>query len=135
MIHQLKLTLLGEPGIKGQLGISRPPLHQTPARVIADTTNDRGTDTGRTDHRVGVLAEWRQHLLESIQRATSVYQGLLRIAQGQAGIEFEGADNHDLTIVVVPIRGRTASNSCIGSLADNNAVSRHGGLEYLPKRQ
>ena len=51
-----------------------------------------------------VLAEGCQHLLESIQRATGVYQGLLCIAQGQAGIQFEGADNHDFAIVVVPIR-------------------------------
>ena len=87
MIDQLKLTLLGELGIKGELGISRAPFHQAAARVVADPADDRGSNTGGTDHRMGVLAEGLQHLFQPIQRATGKNQRLLGITQRQAGIE------------------------------------------------
>ena len=84
---------------------------------------------------MGVLAEGLEHLFQPVQRAAGKDQRLLGVTQRHTGIEFERADDDDLTIVVVAVGGRASGHTCVCGLADDNAVSRHSGLKYLPERQ
>ena len=82
---------------------------------------------------MGVLAEGGEHFLQSIQRAAGKNQGLLRIAQWNAGIQLESADDHNLPIVILTIRGRATRHAGIGGLTNHDAVRRDAGLEHVPE--
>ena len=104
MIHQLKLTLFIELRKERELGIGGAAFDQAAARVVTDTTNHRGANAGRANHRVGVLPKGRQQLFEAVKGAPGKHQRLLRIADRDAGIEPERVNNHDLTVVILAVR-------------------------------
>ena len=133
MIHQLELTLLSQARKQRQLGVSRASLNQTAPRVITNPPHYRGTDTRRANDRVRILVIRVQHFLKSIKRTPRKHQRLLGITKWHAGIEFKGADNHDLSIVFIAIGCRAPGDAGVGSLADHNAVRRDARFQYVPK--
>ena len=80
MIHQLEFSLLTQLRIQRQLGVSGATLDQATAGVVADPAHHGGANTGRANHRVGVFAKGREQFFESVKRAASEHQRLLRVA-------------------------------------------------------
>src|SRR5262249_55490914 len=64
MVDKVHFPPLINLGVKAQLRERWPAVYQRTARVVANTTEDRGTNTGRADHRVRIAAEWMQQLLK-----------------------------------------------------------------------
>ena len=80
MIHQLEFSLLTQLRIQRQLGVSGATLDQATAGVVADPAHHGGANTRRANHRVGVFAKGREQFFESVKRAASEHQRLLRVA-------------------------------------------------------
>ena len=135
VIDQLQRAVILHLRVERQFGIGRAAAYQGAAGVVADAAEHRGADAGRADHRMRLAIQRRQRLLQAIQGGAGQTDYLLAIVDQLHAGDAQGADQHDLTVVVFAIGGRASGQAGIGRLHDDDAIGRHRGLQDAPLLQ
>ena len=116
MVHQRQLAVFVNTGKQRHLGVGRPALHQRAAGVVADPTDHRGANTGGANHRVRLAAQRLKRFFQGVERRAGEREHLLAFIQQVQLVEAQGADNHDIAIVIVAVRRGAFGQAGIGGL-------------------
>ena len=116
MVNQRQLAVFIDTGKQRHLRVGRAALHQRAAGVIADPTDHRGANARRADHRVRFATQRLKRLFQRVERGAGEGEYLFALVQQVQFVEAQGADNHDVTIVIVAVRRGAFSQAGVSSL-------------------
>src|ERR1041384_4902058 len=120
-VDEFKATIGAELGMKRQFGIGRSKADERAARVVADATDDGGTDARRAEDRMWLAAQRSEQTFELIERASSMADDLAAATNQVDPVEFEGTDDYDIAVVTAA-RRRTSRKARVSGLHDDDAI-------------
>ncbi len=80
-------------------------------------------------------AQRLKRFFQGIERGPRIGQHLLAFIQQMQLVEAQGADNHNVAVVIVAVRRGAFGQAGIGRLHQNYFVCRHAGTEHPPQFQ
>ncbi len=76
-----------------------------------------------------------ERFFQRIEGGAGPGQHLLAFVQQMQFVQAQGADNHDLAIVIIAVGGRTFGQAGVGRLHQNNFIGVYAGVEHAPEFQ
>ncbi len=76
-----------------------------------------------------------ERFFQRIEGGAGPGQHLLAFVQQMQFIQAQGADNHDLAIVIIAVGGRTFGQAGVGRLHQNNFIGVYAGVKHAPEFQ
>ena len=132
VVDQRHRAVGADLGMQAKLGIGRAAADQRAARIVADPPQYRGADAGGPDHRMGLAPQRAQALLQLVQGRAGQADHLRTALDQMHRLQAQGADQHDLAVVIVAPGRRSACQPGIRRLEDHRAPRRDHRVQHPP---